>query len=385
MNAQSEIPPADPPGAVGCADVAERVAGQPPAARVEIVVPTRMLLLIGGFAGLAALVVALRGLLVSILLAAILSFGLDPVVGALVRRGWPRGRAAVCAFVSLFAATAVIVAVTINPLWSEVRAFAAHLPDYWNQLARNPTLGPLLSRVSQRSTDADLSTVAKELPGAANTVLGVAGSAFSSLLSVVTLAFLSLFLLIERPRLTNWLFGFTRPGTEARWRPILDRSISAVAATLLGNIIISVVAALVAGLSAFAFGLPFPIVLAVIAGLLDLIPQLGATIAGVILVVAGLTVSVPTAIAMLVIQAIYQQVENNLLYPLVFRRTVSLSALTTIAAVTIGVSLLGVVGAIVAVPVAALGKIVINEAARSRRERMEMLRRPSLADTSRPR
>jgi predicted PurR-regulated permease PerM len=280
-------------------------------------------------------------------------------------------------FASFLVVIALIVVVTLNPLWNEIRAFAGHLPGYWNQLVSNPTLTPLLSSVSERSVDSHLSTLAQEVPRAASTVLGLAGSAFSSLLSVVTLAFLSLFLLIERPRITDWLFGFTQPQTEARWRPILDQSISAVAATLLGNVMISIVAGVVAGLAAFALGLPYPIVLAVITGLLDLIPQLGATLAALILVLAALTVSIATAIAMLTIQLIYQQLENNVLYPIVFRRTVSLSALTTILAVMIGASLLGVVGAIVAVPLAALGKILVNETGRPHRERMARLRSPS--------
>jgi predicted PurR-regulated permease PerM len=147
-----------------------------------------------------------------------------------------------------------------------------------------------------------------------------------------------------------------------------------VAAALVGNVMISIVAGTVAGLSAFAFGLPFPIVLAAIVGLLDLVPQVGATIAALVLVLAGLTVSTPTAIAMLAIQLVYQQVENNVLYPIVFRRAVALSALTTVLAVMIGASLLGVVGAIVAVPLAAIIKIVVHEVARPRRTRMEHLR-----------
>jgi predicted PurR-regulated permease PerM len=367
----------DPPGALADVDASMERSR---AARVEIVVPVRTLILIAGFVALAALAIAAQGVLLSILVAAVLSLGLDPLVGALVARGWPRGRAAICVFTSLLVAIALIVTLTVNPLWNEIRAFAGHLPGYWNQLVSNPTLKPLLSKVSERAVDADLSTLAKDLPGAANTVLGLAGSAFSSVVSVVTVAFLTLFLLVERPRIANWLFGFTRPGTEARWRPVLDQSISAVAATLLGNIVISVVAGLVAGLSAFAFGLPFPIVLAVITGLLDLIPQLGATLAAVILVLAALTVNIPTAIAMLVIELVYQQIENNVLYPLIYRRTVALSELTTILAVMIGASLLGIVGAIVAVPLAALSKIVIREVARPRRERMEELRRPLLAE-----
>ena len=367
----------DPPGALADVDASMERSR---AARVEIVVPVRTLIVIAGFVALAALAIAAQGVLLSIVVAAVLSLGLDPLVGALVARGWPRGRAAVCVFTSLLVAIALIVTLTVNPLWNEIRAFAGHLPVYWNQVVSNPTLKPLLSKVSERAVDADLSTLAKDLPGAANTVLGLAGSAFSSVVSVVTVAFLTLFLLVERPRIANWLFGFTRPGTEARWRPVLDQSISAIAATLLGNVVISVVAGLVAGLSAFAFGLPFPIVLAVITGLLDLIPQLGATLAAVILVLASLTVNLPTAIAMLVIELVYQQIENNVLYPLIYRRTVALSELTTILAVMIGASLLGIVGAIVAVPLAALSKIVIREVARPRRERMEELRRPLLAE-----
>jgi predicted PurR-regulated permease PerM len=342
--------------------------------RVEIVVPIRTLVVIAGFGTVAWLVVAARGLLLSILVATVLSLGLDPAVSALVARGWPRGRAAVLVFASVLAAVSAIVLVTINPLWSEVRAFADHLPGYWNQLASNPTLKPLLSHVRERSVDSDLSTLAKEVPRAATTVFGIAGNAFSSLLSVVTVAFVSLFLLIERASITNWLFGFARPQTEARWRPVLDQSISAVAASLLGNVVISVVAGTVAGLSAFALGLPFPIVLAVITGLLDLVPQFGAMIAALILVLAGLTISTPTAIAMLAIELVYQQVENNILYPIVFRRSVALSALTTILAVMVGVSLLGIVGAIVAVPLAAIIKIVVHEAAVPRRTRMQQVR-----------
>ena len=366
--------PLDPPGTFTDVDGSQERGSN---SQVEIVVPTRTLIAVAGCVGLAALVIALRGLLPTVVVAAVLSLGLDPLVGALETRGWPRGRAAVCVFAGLLASVALIVTLTIDPLWGEIRAFANHLPTYWNQLVSNPTLKPLLSSVSERSVDADLATLARELPGAAGTVLGLAGTAFSSLVSVVTLAFLSLFLLIERRRITDWLFGFTPPGTEARWRPVLNRSISAVAATLLGNVMISFVAGAVAGLSAFALGLPFPIVLAVITGLLDLIPQLGATLAALILVLAGLTVSVPTALAMLAIVLVYQQVENNVLYPIVFRRAVSLSALTTIFAVMIGASLLGVVGAIVAVPLAALGKIAIGELARPRRERMARLRPPS--------
>jgi predicted PurR-regulated permease PerM len=132
--------------------------------RVEIVVPVRTLLAIAGFAAMAAVVIVVRGLLLSIVVAAVLSLGLDPLVNALVGRGWQRGRAALCVFAFLLALTALVVTATVNPLWSEVRAFARHLPGYWNELARNPTLKPLLSHLSERSVDSDLSTWPRSCP-----------------------------------------------------------------------------------------------------------------------------------------------------------------------------------------------------------------------------
>src|SRR6185312_2891253 len=122
------------------------------------------------------------------------------------------------------------------------------------------------------------------------------------------------------------------------------------------------------------FGLPFPIVLGLIAGVLDLIPQVGATVASVILVAVALTVSTPAAIAMLVIQLIYQQLENYVVYPIVYRRAVELTGFTTIVAVLIAGALLGVVGAILAVPFAAVIKTVVREAGAPRRARMAELR-----------
>jgi predicted PurR-regulated permease PerM len=197
---------------------------------------------------------------------------------------------------------------------------------------------------------------------------------FGSILSLVTLTFLALFLLMERPTITDWLFGFTPPTVERRWRPVLEDSILAVSSSLIGNVAISVVAGTVAGLSAWALGLPFPIVLAVITGLLDLIPQVGATVAAVILVAVALTVGTTEAVIMLVIQLVYQQVENYIIYPIVYRQAVELSPFTTIVAVLIAGSLLGVVGAILAVPFAAIIKTVLHESGRPRRERMAALR-----------
>jgi predicted PurR-regulated permease PerM len=343
--------------------------------RVEIAVPVSTMVMVLAFAALVALAVLSLGTLLSIFLAAVIALGLDPVVGALVKRGWKRGRAALVVFTSMFVAVFLLVLVTAGPLWDEIKEFIRSLPAFWEDLKSNEAFQDIVNTagVDDKVSDA-LRELAAGLPEAASTLLGIAGSVFGSVLSLVTLTFLALFLLMERPAITSWLFGFAPPEAERRWSPVVEDSISAVSQSLLGNIAISVVAALVAGLSAWALGLPFPIVLAVIAGLLDLIPQVGATIAAVILVFVALTVSTEAAVIMLVIQLIYQQVENYIVYPIVYRRAVELSAFTTIVAVLIAGSLLGIVGAILAVPFAAVIKTVAREAGRPRRERMDGLR-----------
>jgi predicted PurR-regulated permease PerM len=346
-----------------------------PPQRVEIVIGVRTLLTLLAFGALVALAILSLGTLLSIFLAAVLALGLDPVVAMLVRRGWKRGRAALVVFAGLFVSVFALVLVTAGPVWSEVVDFVHALPGYWDDLQQTQWFKDLTSTAGIDDTVRNaLKDLAAGLPEAATAVLGIAGGVFSSFLSLVTLTFLALFLLMERPTITDWLFGFTRPETDARWRPVIEESIQAVSQSLLGNVAISIVAATVAGLSAWAFGLPFPIVLAVIAGLLDLIPQVGATVASVILVAVALTVSTPAAIGMLVIQLIYQQVENYIVYPIVYRRAVELSPFTTIVAVLIASSILGVVGAILAVPFAAVIKTVLREAGAPRRARMEALR-----------
>jgi len=345
--------------------------------RVEIVIPVRTMVVVLAFALLVALAVLSLGTLLSIFVAAVLALGLDPIVGALVRKGWKRGRASLVVFAALFASVVTLVLVTAGPLWDQIKEFLESLPAFWDELQQEDWFQSLTSTAGADDKIREaLKDLAAGLPDAANALLGIAGGVFGSLLSLVTLTFLSLFLLMERPTITNWLFGFASPQAERRWRPVTEDSISAISSSLVGNVAISVVAAVVAGLSAWALGLPFPIVLAVITGLLDLIPQVGATIAAVILCAVALTESTFACVMMAVIQIIYQQVENYIIYPIVYKRAVELSPFTTIVAVLIAGSLLGVVGAILAVPFAAVIKIVLREAGAPRRTQMAALREP---------
>ena len=218
--------------------------------RVEVTVGPRTLLALLAFAALVALALLSLGTLISIVLAAVLAFGLDPVVASLVARGWNRGRASLVVFAGLFASVFALVLVTAGPVWREIVEFIQALPGYWDEITSKPGFQDILSTANADDKIASLlKELAAGLPDAASALLGIAGGVFGTVLSLVTLTFLALFLLMERPTITDWLFGFTRPENETRWRPVLEDSIQAISSSLIGNVAISIVAATVAGVS----------------------------------------------------------------------------------------------------------------------------------------
>jgi predicted PurR-regulated permease PerM len=352
----------------------QQSATAPPTVEVVFSVPTVVKALGVFFGVIVAFLV--RDALLSIALATVLVLGLDPPTSALERRGWGRGKAALLVFAVLLVIVFVIVVWAVRPLWDGIHEFADKLPGYVEE-ARNSAV---LKDVDQ-STDAfqkleaTLADAARSLPEAAIHLLGALGSAVGSVFSLVTLAFLTLFGLIAKPQLTRASLELMRPHHAFRFERVLGDVANAVSYSLLGNIVISVIAGTVVGVAAWLVGAPSPVVLAVIVGLFDLIPQIGSTIAAFIVVTVTLIASGPLPAAVLLgVILVYQQVENYLIQPAVMRQAVELSGFATIAVVMLGGALLGVVGAILAVPVAASVKIIVREVSEGRRARMGALR-----------
>ena len=308
-------------------------------------------------------------------LAAILVLGLDPPVSALERRGWGRGKAVLLVFGGITIGLLLILLVTIAPLVDGIRQFVAAVPAFLDQLERNAALREIQNNAEAlKKLRGVVETTAKQLPAAAGAVLGVAGSFVGLGLTLLTIAFITLFGLMAKPQLTRTALDVMPPATARR----VDQSIDAVSRTisfaLLGNVAISIIAGTVIGVAAWAVGAPSPIVLAVVVGFFDLIPNVGAGIAAVIVVTVTLIGTGPTAaLILLLVIMVYQPIENYLIQPTVIGKTVELSPFATVTVVVIGAALLGVVGAILAVPVAAAVKVVVRDATAERRARMAAL------------
>ncbi len=355
--------------------------GDSPQARAE---PRRVEIVVSGATVFKAALVALgvfvliiaNQVVLTILLSLVFALGLDPVVGWFTKRGVGRGKAALLVFLLIFVVVALIVIWVVTPLWNEVKGLANEIPGYIDDLKDEPAFKQLhentdaVDKAQEVAKDA-----AKALPEAASALLGITGALVGSVLSVVTLTFLTLFLLIGLPDFKRAALRLLPPAEAQRVDRVIDEVTRTISFSLLGNLAISVIAGTVVGVTAVIIGAPFPVVLAVIVGLFDLIPQVGSLIAAVIVVsitLAGAGV-VPAAILAIVI-LVYQQVENYVIQPVVYRQAIELSGFATIAVVMVGGALMGVIGAILAVPVAGSLKVIFREVTARHRERMEALR-----------
>jgi predicted PurR-regulated permease PerM len=348
------------------------------ARKVEIVVSVPTVVKAVGIFFALIVVYLVRDALLSIALSAVLVLGLDPPVSALERRGWGRGKAALFVFAVIGLILAVIVIWAAKPVWAAISGFVDDIPGYVDKAQHSGVLQDV-----DKNTDAfkklenAAADAAKNLPSDAVNLLGAAAGALGSLFSLVTLTFLTLFGLLAKPQLTQSGTDLMRPQHARRFEDILDEVCHAVSFSLIGNLVISVIAGTVVGVTAAIIGAPSPMVLALIVGLFDLIPQIGSTIAAVIVTLITLIATGPTdAAIMLAVILVYQQAENYLIQPAVMRQAVELSGFATIAVVMLGGALLGVVGAVLAVPVAASVKIVLHELTEGRRARMASLREP---------
>lgn len=310
--------------------------------------------------GLVQLLVSARSVLILIGLALFIAAGLEPAVGWLTRHRMPRW----LAVAAIVAAAAVVaggfLSLAIPVLTSEAATLAHSLPHYLHDLqSHNSQLGRLNQRfhVQQRLTSA-LSGHAGSLVGG---VLGAGVVVISAASSVILVAVLVIYFLAAMPRIR--LFAYRLAPHSRRSRVILlgDEIFTKVGGFLLGNIVTSAIAGLGTFLWMLAFSIPYPLLLGLFVALADLVPIVGSTIGGVVVSLVALTVSLPVALATLGFYIGYRLAEDYLLVPRVMGHTVRVPAVLSLVAVLVGGTLMGIIGALVAIPVAAVARLLIEE------------------------
>lgn len=281
-----------------------------------------------------------------------LAVGLEPAVSWFVTRGLRRWAAVTSVILILLALLAGFLAAAIPPLVEQGEHLVDNVPQYLQQINdSNSLLGQLNERFHvQENLDQLLKGSSS---GLVNGILSVGGVVVGTVADFIVVLVLTGYFLADLPRIRAVIYRLAPYDRRPRVILLGDEILSKVGGYVLGNVVISVVIATVTFVWLIIFGVPYPLLLAILVGLLDLIPVIGSAIAGVLVALAALTVSLPVCLATIGFFIAYKFFEDYLLGPKVFGKVLKLPALVTIVALLIGGALLGIVGALVALPIAA--------------------------------
>jgi predicted PurR-regulated permease PerM len=318
--------------------------------------------------GIAELAIRARSVLVLIGLALFIAIGLDPAVAWLTRRRVPRWAAVVIILLAGVGVVTGFVMAAIPPLVAQAKLLTVHVPHYVQVLEdHNSALGRLNARfhIQQQVTHL-LTSKGSALVGG---VLGAGEFVLSAASATVVAVVLVIYFLSDLPRIKLFAYRLAPHTRRARVILIGDEIFSRVGGFLLGNLLTSVIAGFGTYLWMVAWGIPYPLLLALLIALLDLIPVIGSTIGGAVVTLVALSVSLPVAIATLVFYIAYRLAEDYLLVPRVMGRTVQVPGVVSVVAVLVGGTLMGLVGALVAIPAAAGLRLLLHEIAFRRLDR----------------
>ncbi|NKQ57236.1 AI-2E family transporter [Amycolatopsis sp. K13G38] len=310
--------------------------------------------------GVVQLVLAALNVLILIGVAGFVAVGLDPAVGRLLRMRTPRWAAVTVVSLAALGLFGGFLAAAIPPLVAEATQFVDQLPELARQLQDHSSfLGHLNDRFHIQQRVSDL--IAQQGSNLFQGLLGAGKFVFSAVVSTLTVIVLSLYFLADLPRIRSFLYRFVPRTRRPRATELGDEILAKVGAFVLGNLLTS----LIAGLAIFAWclpwGIPYAVLLSLLVAILDLIPIVGWLSAGVVVTLVALSVSPVCAIATIAYILVYRFLEDYIIVPKVIGRVVRVPAVVTVVSTLIGGVMLGLVGVLVAIPVAAAIKLVLEQ------------------------
>ena len=340
--------------------------------KLEVSISVQTILLVAGVVALAGALASIAKVLLMIFVSVFSVAVLLPVVSFMERRfHWSRGLSSTMLVVGTFVVIGAVLLVLVQAISGAVRGLSHDLPHIVDKV-RHSDVGNFINGGSD-SLDTlrkHASDITMGVGKASGGIAHVGASAFGVVTLALSVIFLTLFGLIEEPRVRDWTGSLLYRDKRERYLRVTDRIIQTTSRYMLGNLAISVVCGTVYGITAVILGLPYPLALAVIAGILDLIPNIGATTAGIIIAIVALSVSVQALIVFLIVIVVYQQIENYILQPTIIGKAAEVSGFTVLVSVLAFGALFGLIGAIIAVPIAAGIQIVVEELTAARRARI---------------
>jgi predicted PurR-regulated permease PerM len=311
------------------------------------------------------LLVQVRRTLVWLVVAAFFAVALYPVVNWVERRltRSRRSLATLAVFLLVFLVLGGLVTAFAVPLARQSTTFADQLPALLNdaKAGRGP-VGSLLDRTNalqyvQQNQDRIRAMASGLTTPAAGLLKGVA----TGIAGAVTIFVLSYLMVLEGPKMVESSLNLLSPHNRDRARRVGTDCARSITGYLSGNLLISVICGVLTYIVLKVMGVPFAGLISLFVALADLIPLVGATLGAVVATIAGFIHSVPAGIAVIIFFVVYQQLENHLLQPLILSRTVKLNPLAVLVAILVFAELAGVLGALLAIPVAGIIQVILRD------------------------
>ncbi|HEX6918825.1 MAG TPA: AI-2E family transporter [Actinomycetes bacterium] len=310
---------------------------------------------------LVTAVVQARSVIILIVVSLFLAVGLNPVVESLVRRGMRRGFAIGVVFLVVVGVFVGFGFAVVPPVVDQTNSFVKDLPNYLADLRKNPTIRQfdedygVIQRAQDYVTSGGLGQrVFGGLVGVGRIVLNAVFGAFSVLI-------MTLYFLASLPSMKRQAYRLVPATRRERVQLLTDVILDRIGGFVSGAFTVAFIATVSSYILLNIISMPFALALAVLVGLLDLVPLVGATLGATVVTVLAFIESPAKGIVCVVFFLAYQQFENYVIYPHVMRRAVDVPAALTVVAVLIGGALLGVVGALLAIPIAAAALLVARE------------------------
>lgn len=321
--------------------------------------------------GLVQAVINVQSVIVILVVALFLAIGLNPAVEFLQRRRVPRMLAVTIVFVALLVFVAGFVSAIVPPLVQQSQELWANRDNYLATLQNNPTINRLDDRFqlldrAQKYLDTRGEALGSQL---ATGIVGASKAIASGLFNTFSVLILTLYFLAALPKIKRTFYRLAPRTRRERVTLLGDEITQRVGGYVSGAAMVVFIAGLSTYIWLLIWRVPYALPMALCVMLLGLIPMIGATIGGVLVTLVSFTAGVPTGIATALFYVGYQQLENYLIYPRVMRKAVELPAAVTVVAILIGGSLLGVLGALLAIPSAAAILLIFREVVVPRLER----------------
>jgi predicted PurR-regulated permease PerM len=306
--------------------------------------------------GLARVLLAVGDILVLVLVSVVLAFGFQPAVAWLERRGLSRGWAVALGILAGGVVVGAFLGLVLPDVIRQLAELIQTAPEYFDRATRDTGL---LADLNERfDLQAKLQDAGAELPG---TVLGLIGSFAALVFNSLTVLILTIYFTVNLPGMRAAVARLLGREDRDEFHGIFDKAVQRVGGYVLGNFAVSAVAGVTSFVALLLIGVPFAAALAFLVALTDLIPTVGAIIGAAVAAVVAAFAGIPELIATVAFFLVYQQVENYVIQPRVMRRAIEMSAPLVILAVLVGGALLGVVGALLAIPTAAIIKVTFRE------------------------